>query len=126
MEPAPMIVVERYASADEARRMAASLVERGVGATVEPVEPTGPVEPAGPAGIDPVPQWAVTVMPDDRARARELLGLPPDAGPSEDGDDAGGLTRSVRGMLLPVLIAIVVLVTVPLIAFFVSFKLSGG
>jgi len=107
-----MIVVERYASADQARRMAASLVERGVGATVEPASSDG----------EPAEQWAVTVMPDDRARARELLGLAgvPDDEPDEE------LARSVRSVLVPVLIGIVVLVTVPLIAFFVSYKLSGG
>ena len=110
-----MIVVERYASADQARRMAASLVERGVGATVEP---------ASSGEGDQTEQWAVTVMPDDRARARELLGLDHGDGPDDGREEE--LTRSVRAMLLPVLVGIVVLITVPLIAFFVSYKLSGG
>jgi len=115
MQPEPMIVVDRYPTADEARQHAAALVERGVGATVEPFEPD-----EGGGGPD---EWVVTVMPDDRARARELLGLAPDGLPVDETDE---LTRSVRTVLVPVLLGLVVLVTVPLLAFFVSFKLSGG
>ena len=114
MEPQPMIVVDRYESVDVARRTAASLVERGVGATVEPVTPDEP---------DATERWAVTVMPDDRSRARELLGLRDD---HVDADHDEQLTRSVRSVLIPVLVGAVVLLTVPLLAFLVSYKLSGG
>jgi hypothetical protein len=114
MEPQPMIVVDRYDTVEVARRTAASLVERGVGATVEPVSPDEP---------DATERWAVTVMPGDRSRARELLGLTDDDG---DPDHEEQLASSVRGVLIPVLVGVVVLITVPLLAFLVSFKLSGG
>jgi hypothetical protein len=114
MEPQPMIVVNRYDSVDVARRTAASLVERGLGATVEPITPSEP---------GAIERWAVTVMPGDRSRARELLGLRDD---DPEHDQTDELARSVRGILVPVLIGVVVLVAVPLLAFLLSFKLSGG
>ncbi len=110
MEPETMAVVATYESPDEAKSNAASLVQQGLGAAVEA---------AGDG------QWTVTVLPGDRSRARELLGIPETPGEAGD-DDSDELTRSVRTMLVPVLVGIMVLILVPLIAFFVSFKLSGG
>ena len=109
MEPETMAVVVNYDTEADANANAASLVEHGLGAAVEANDDGG---------------WAVTVLPADRARAAELLGLP---GPEDaTADDSEELTRSVRSMLVPVLVGIAVLILVPLIAFFVSFKLSGG
>jgi hypothetical protein len=110
MEPDPMAVVATYETADDAKSQASSLVEHGLGATVEQ---------SGDG------RWTVAVLPGDRSRARELLGLPESPGDDLD-DDGDELTRSVRSMLVPVLVGVGVLFLVPLIAFFVSYKLSGG
>jgi hypothetical protein len=110
MEPETMAVVVTYPTAEVANSNAAALVEHGLGAAVEATDDGA---------------WAVTVLPDDRTRARELLGVPDP--PSEDAeDDSDELTQGVRSFLLPVLIGISVLIVVPIVAFFVSYKLSGG
>ena len=66
------------------------------------------------------------MLPDDRTRARELLGVPDTPGDEDDEDDSHELTQGVRSVLLPVLIGIAALIVVPIVAFFVSYKLSGG
>jgi hypothetical protein len=116
MEPETMVVLATYESADVAQARASSLVERGLGATIEPADPGS----GGPNGAS----WALRVLPDDATRAREVLGLPEVS--LDEADEDEELTQSVRSVLIPVLLGIVVLVVVPLVAFFVSFKLSGG
>ncbi len=130
MEPQPtadgMNVLQWYATESEARLAAATLVERGVGADVE-------TEPASlelaTEGIDSQvthdgARFGVAVLADDDRRAREILGLASAAEVLGDRDDE--ITRSMRSILIPVLVAAVVLITIPLLAFFVTFKLSGG
>ncbi len=63
------------------------------------------------------------MLPTDADRAREMLGIAVTT--LRDGD-ASELTRETRSVLIPVLVGAVVLLVVPLIAFFVTFKLSGG
>ena len=119
-----MNVLAWYPSEGEARGAAATLVERGIGADVEPES----IDLAG-EGIDGQVtheggRYGVTVMADDDLRARQILGLP-DAS-TVPGDRQDEVDGSVRSVLIPVLVAIAVLVTVPLLAFFITFKLSGG
>ena len=114
MQPEGMRVVEWYPTQGAARQYAASLVEHGVGATIEP-------------GSD---RFGVAVLETDIPRARQLLGLSADegAGPQSDGESESeaDLAHANRAWLVPVLVAMAVLVIVPLAAFFLSFKLSGG
>jgi hypothetical protein len=130
MDPQPttdgMNVLQWYATEAEARQAAATLIERGVGADME-TEPAS-VELAA-EGIDSQvthdgARFGVAVLATDDRRAREILGLPEAAEVLGDRDDE--ITRSVRSVLIPVLVAAAVLIIVPLVAFFVSFKLSGG
>jgi hypothetical protein len=104
-----MTALQTYPSTEDAERAAASLVEHGMGATV---------------GLDSSGQWEVSVLADDATRARQLLGV---AEPVvSDDENEAELTAHTRSVLLPVLVGAAVLVIVPLIAFFVTFKLSGG
>jgi hypothetical protein len=108
MEADGMRVVEWYPTQGAARQFAASLVEHGVGATIE-------------TGSD---RFGVAVLEADIPRARELLGLADD--PGAEPETEADLAHANRAWLIPVLVAAAVLVIVPLTAFFVSFKLSGG
>ncbi len=130
MDPQPtsdgMNVLQWYASEAEARTAAATLIERGVGADVE-TEPAS-IELAG-EGIDSQvthdgARYGVAVLADHDRRAREILGLPDAETVLGDRDDE--ITRTVRSMLIPVLVAAAVLIVVPLLAFYITFKLSGG
>jgi len=121
-----MNVIEWFATEAEARAAARQLLERGVAADVQ-TEPA-PAELAA-EGIDSQvshdgARHGLAVQAADDVRARQLLGLP-DVEP-EAGDETDEMTRTVRNVLVPVLVAIVVLITVPLLAFFITFKLSGG
>jgi hypothetical protein len=110
MDADELTVLERYPTEVEAKRMAGALVERGIGAVVQPE--------AGGAG------FAVSVLPDDLSRGRQVLGL---AEPEPDLDvEDNQLRDSSRAVLIPVLLVVGALIFVPLIAFLVSFKLSGG
>ncbi len=130
MDPQPtadgMNVLQWYATDELARQAAATLVAHGVGADVQ-TEPQS-VDLAT-AGLDSQvthdgARFGVAVLADDDRRAREILGLPSAEEVLGDRDDE--ITRSMRSMLIPVLVAIAVLIVVPLLAFFISFKLAGG
>ena len=130
MDPQPtadgMNVVQWYDTESEARAAAATLVGRGVGADIE-TEPASADLAA--EGIDSQvshdgARFGVAVLAVDDRRAREILGLPDAAEVLGDRDDE--ITRSMRSILIPVLVAAAVLIIVPLLAFFVTFKLSGG
>jgi hypothetical protein len=121
-----MNVLQWYATEAEARQAAATLIERGVGADVES-EPASSELAA--EGIDSAvthdgARHAVAVLAHDDRRAREILGLPDAATVLGDRDDE--ITRTVRSMLIPVLVAAAVLIAVPLLAFFITFKVTGG
>jgi hypothetical protein len=107
-----LTTVATYPTEDAARDAAAALVAHGVGATVEPVSE---VLQAG---------YHVDVLDSDSVRAHHLLGLELTAQHHEAEQEE--MARSMRQWLLPVLAVAVVLVLVPVIAFLVSFKLSGG
>jgi hypothetical protein len=112
MDADDLTVVGWYETAEKANWAAGVLVERGIGAMVE---------------ADPdATRFGVALLPADVDRGRQVLGLPePQSGPVEDGDE-DDLRGSARSMLVPVLVAAAVLVLVPLVAFLITFKLSGG
>jgi hypothetical protein len=94
-----------------AQQAATTLVERGIGAEVVP----------GGGGET---RFAVAVLLADSPRACDLLGV--ERQQQDDDDTDQQLTRSTRNMLIPVLIGIAAFLIVPLLAFLISFKLSGG
>ena len=103
---APYEVAARYATQDDARRAVETLILRGLGAMSEPDEDAG-------AG------FAVLVVPGQTAQAAEILGLPVEHPPEPP--------RRGRPQLLWVLVIFgAALIILPALAFFVSFKLSGG
>jgi hypothetical protein len=106
-EPTDTVDLELAASEDEARQWATALVEHGIGATVEPEEQG----------------WAVQVLGVDAARAREVLGIVEDEDPEAEHED---LARVARLPLVAVLLGGAALVIVPLVAFYVAYKLNGG
>jgi hypothetical protein len=102
-----MTVVEWFDAVDDASRAAASLVENGVGAVLEHGSP---------------PRTGLAVLAGDATRARQVLGL--ESIVDEPDDDE--LKRMGRGWLVPVLVFGLAMILVPLLAFFLSYKLSGG
>ncbi len=110
METDGLRVLQWYSSADDAQRAAGALVEHGIGAAVERAPDDA--------------QFGVALLPGDLDRGRQILGLPEENPAEADGD--AQLRNSMRTVLIPVLLAAAVLVVVPLVAFFISFKLSGG
>jgi hypothetical protein len=105
-EAGNLVVIEWFDDDAAAHGAAAALVEQGIGAVLDDGSP---------------PRTGLAVLPGEAARARELLGL---AAPEATGE--GDLRTASRSWLVPALIFAVALVLVPLIAFFVSFKLAGG
>jgi hypothetical protein len=110
MDGDDLSLLQWYDTSEEAQRAASVLVEHGIGAVVEPAPD--------------IARFGVALLPGDVARGRELLGLPEPE--SELVDDENVLRRSNRGLLIPVVVAAAVLLIVPLLAFFISFKLTGG
>jgi hypothetical protein len=102
-----MVVIEWFDAPTDASRAAATLVENGVGAVLDDDSP---------------PRTGLAVLGSDAVRARQILGLSEPDTPAHE-DELKAMNRS---WLVPVLIFGVALVTIPLIAFFLSFKLSGG
>jgi hypothetical protein len=103
---APYEVAARFATEDEAHAAVETLILRGLGAMAKPC-------PDGEAGFD------VLVVPGETPHAAEILGLPV--------EDAPEPRRGGRRQVLSVLAIFgVALVVLPVVAFFVSFKLSGG
>ena len=107
-----LVVIAWFDDPADANRAASLLVERGVGAVLDESAP---------------PRVGVTVLPIDAARAREVLSLPEaETTPEDEEQDLQDLRAVGRTWLVPVLIFAVALVTIPLIAFFIAFKSSGG
>ncbi|MEI7592313.1 MAG: hypothetical protein WCK41_03750 [Actinomycetes bacterium] len=102
-----MVVIEWFDDKADASRSATSLVERGIAAVLDETSPS---------------RVGVSVLALDVSRACELLGLIP----LDDTRDDAALKRVGRPWLVPVLVFGLAMILVPLLAFFVSFKLSGG
>ncbi|MGZ4710313.1 MAG: hypothetical protein ACXWBN_16380 [Acidimicrobiales bacterium] len=109
MEPTGMTIIEHYGTREAAASQASYLVERGVGATVEPEVATG--------------AFSLAVLSADAERAREVLGLTQiqHEEPSES-----DLIAANRPWLVPVLLIVVALFVIPVLAFLAAFKLAGG
>ncbi len=105
--PSDMVVIEWFDAPGEASQAASMLVENGVGAVLDQDSP---------------PRTGLAVLASDAERARQILGLE-DPEPTVGEDELKSMNRS---WLVPVLVFCAVMVVVPLVAFFVSFKLSGG
>lgn len=101
-----LVVAARYVTEDEARRAVETLLLRGFGATSE--------HRPGPG-----PSHVVLVVPGLAAKAGEILGT---GEPEADVEPA-----SRRGQVLWILAVFgVALIVLPLLAFLLSYKLSGG
>jgi hypothetical protein len=99
-------VVARYHVEDEANQAVEALVLRGVGAVVERQPHEAP--------------FTLLVVAGQADRAREVLGLP--AVVTEDAP----VPKARSQLVWVLLIFAAAMVVLPVIAFFVSFKLSGG
>jgi hypothetical protein len=100
-------IVARYHVEDDAKAAAETLLLGGLGAIVE-------------TQTDHQAAFTLVVVPDDADRARALLGLPPV-------DKAEPLRPPAKSNLFWIgAIFIAAMVILPAIAFFVSFKISGG
>ncbi len=96
-------VAASYSSEEEARQAAARLLLKGMGAATEP----------GPDG------FCVMVVPGQGAQAAEILGVTRDQVADEP--------ERTRSQVVPVLLIFgAAMIILPLVAFFVSYKLSGG
>lgn len=102
-----MVVLEWFDAPGDASQAASMLVENGVGAVLDQDSPS---------------RTGLAVLGSDAERARQILGLA-DPGPMVGEDELKSMNRS---WLVPVLVFCAVMLVVPLVAFFVSFKLSGG
>jgi hypothetical protein len=105
--PTDMVVIEWFDEPEDAHRAASALVENGVGAVLDHDSP---------------PRTGLAVLASDSGRARQVLGL---AEPKTVAAEVE-LRASNRSLLVPVLVCCVAMVVIPLVAFFVSFKLAGG
>src|SRR4051812_4085954 len=103
-----LVVIQWLDAAADASQAAAHLVEHGVGAVIDHGAP---------------PRAGGAVLGSEQGRARQILGL---AEPTPTGDEDEDLTGYARPWLVPVIVFAVALVVVPLAAFFIAFKLSGG
>ncbi len=101
-------IVARYHVEDDANAAAETLVVRGLGAMVE-------------ARTDHEAAFTLVVVPGEADRARALLGLP-----AVDDDDEPLRPPSKSNLFWIGAIFIAAMVILPALAFFVSFKLSGG
>lgn len=99
-------VVARYHVEDEANHAVEDLLLRGVGAMVERQPHEAP--------------FALLVVDGAGDRAREVLGLPAVA------SDEPPRTKDRSQWLWVLLIFVAAMIVLPVIAFFVSYKLSGG
>lgn len=102
-------VVARYHDEDDANRAAEVLLMRGTGAVVERQSHDAP--------------FALLVVTGGGPRAREVLGLTPDAPLATEPTPQKRVRPQVVWIVLIFLAAMIVL---PVISFLVSFKLSGG
>jgi hypothetical protein len=109
-----MEIAARYETDDGARAAVETLTLRGVGATWE--------ERSSPDAASTGGAFAVLVVPGEAARAREILGFAP---PPDDATSASGVDRRKQVFWVLVVFGLAMII-VPAIAFFVSYKLSGG
>jgi len=103
-------IAVRYPSQRLARQAVENLTIHGIGALNEMVE----------GETDDEARFAVLVVPADVERARELLGVAAPAAADAPSPRQGWSTVSV------LIIFAAAMIIVPLLAFFISYKLFGG
>jgi hypothetical protein len=109
-------VAARYETDDDARQAVEALTLRGVGATWE--------QRSSPDSASTGGDFAVLVVPGEASRAREILGF---AAPPERDSTSPSAASERRKQIFWVLVVFgLAMIIIPAIAFFVSFKLSGG
>jgi hypothetical protein len=101
-------VVARYHDAPAAEAAAEKLVLRGMGAMVE-------------HRADDEAEHVVVVVAGDEGRAREILGV----APPDEADQPVMRPPKTSGFWIA-LVFLAAMILLPLIAFYVSFKLAGG
>lgn len=104
----------QFATEEEARTAVEMLLLRGLGATYEPAD--APAAAGLPIG------FYVVVAEGEAPRARQILEVPEPE--PEPGDPQA--RKKVPQWVYVVLVFGVAMIVVPLIAFYVSFKLAGG
>jgi hypothetical protein len=116
----PMIAVRDYATEADARHVAALLLENGVGAAVEPV-PADELPDDGPSA-----GYRVLVLSHQFERAEEALGLrEPQHRDLVDPDEPMKLDKSKAPWKAFAIVWVIVMVTVPTAAFFITYWLTS-
>lgn len=116
----PMIAVRDYATEPDARHVAALLVENGIGATVEPV-PADELPEDGPSA-----GYRVLVLSHQLQRAEEALGIrEPTDWDLADPDEPMKLDKKKAPWKLFAIIWVVVMITVPIGAFYLTYWLTS-
>jgi hypothetical protein len=116
----PLVMVYEFATEEGARKVGAELVERGIGAEVEPV-PAAELDDDGPRAA-----YRVLVLEHQLVRAQEVLGLVepedrPPANPEEPMEPVKGETN----WKAVVLIWLAALILLPAVAFFVTYTIMS-
>jgi hypothetical protein len=116
----PMIAVRDYPTEPDARHVAALLVEHGVGATVEPV-PADELPDDGTGAA-----YRVLVLTHQFERAEEALGLrEPTNRELADPDEPMKIDKKKAPWKLFAIIWVVVMITVPIGAFYLTYWLTS-
>lgn len=117
----PMVAVRDYPTEVDANHVAALLVEHGVGATVEPI-PADELPADGPAA-----GYRVLVLSHQLVRAEEALGIrePGAERALANPDEPMKLDKKKAPWKLFLLIWLVVMITVPVAAFFLTYWLTS-
>lgn len=116
----PMVAVRDYGTEVDARHVAALLVENGVGATVEPI-PADELPDDGPSA-----GYRVLVLSHQLVRAEEALGIrEPRDRELADPDEVMKLDKKKAPWKLFAVIWVVVMITVPAGAFFLTYWLTS-
>ena len=112
----PMVAVRDYPTEPDARHVAALLVENGVGATVEPV-PADELPEDGPRAA-----YRVLVLSHQLERAEEAIGLREPANRElADPDEPMKIDKKKAPWKLFAVIWVVVMITVPIGAFYLPY-----
>jgi hypothetical protein len=122
-----LVQIAGYPSLDVANATVEDLLLHGIGATVG-----GPYEPGATGfgvdasvGLDPAEQpYSVLVVATDRLRAREILGLVDDREQELVAVERARTSAPSLRILVPVVL--VAFILIPVAAFYLSFKASGG
>jgi hypothetical protein len=116
----PMVAVRDYPTEADARHVAALLVENGVGAAVEPV-PADELPEDGPSA-----GYRVLVLSHQLVRAEEAIGLrEPGDRSLADPDEPMKLDKKKAPWKLFFIVWIIVMITVPVAAFFITYWLAS-